>query len=783
MPQQYEVYKELADSLKSAAVLLDLEPKSQLHQDIKTICNYLTSPSLRIAVFGPFNHGKSTLLNAMLGNRTLPIDLIPTTGAAITVKYGTDLRTRIMLVDGTEIYRSGTEILQKFAILDGNRQMRKDVTSVEVFCPHPFLERGVEFVDLPGTNDREAQDQLVRDRLLSVDIVVQLLDARKLMTLGERENLRDWLLDRGIKTVIFVANFINLLEPEDQKQVQNRLLFVAESFRAQLPPGFSNLYRVDALPALRARLKGDVAAANSSGLAVFETALQNLVGSLQQNLGGVRLPRVQAIASQILPSLIAKIYNSSIEIKAYDDKENAKIEIKHKAANLIKQGFNTSIFELRDWLSLPHLLAKYQADAAVAMAENNFKAWQIGTLKKDLTQLQLAVVKWLYQAYEFFQEERPEDLLIPFPNEPQLTLPPKPNTTDELNEPGAIAVGGGIGWLLGGPVGAAVVGSISYLLNKNIQKQDEQSAKESYHQQVAKICIAAAENYLSRLSIQALSILAEYEQKAAKVVEFKVSQELLEIAKKREEVQQLQNCFNQLLQELAKANIPAKYQPYREIPKSSNTNTASSPTNNTPNKQREENTAPHSDKKVEPQRQQVPPPPPQENAPRNTEKKVEPPRQQVSPPPQENTPRNTEKKVEPQRQQVSPPPPPAKAPPSTRPEEVEAKFRNWELDQEIARMKAEMRSPGSQTGKQQQPNQSNKPPNQPKTQVEKDKITRAYSILGLQPSASFAEVKQAYRTLVKKWHPDLFVNQPQLQKQVQEKIRLVNEAYTILSAK
>ena len=25
----------------------------------------------------------------MLGNRTLPIDLIPTTGAAITVKYGT----------------------------------------------------------------------------------------------------------------------------------------------------------------------------------------------------------------------------------------------------------------------------------------------------------------------------------------------------------------------------------------------------------------------------------------------------------------------------------------------------------------------------------------------------------------------------------------------------------------------------------------------------------------------------------------------------------------------
>ena len=88
-------------------------------------------------------------------------------------------------------------------------------------------------------------------------------------------------------------NFLNLLDISEQKQVQNRLLFVAESFRANLPPGFSNLYRVDALPALRARLKGDVAAANSSGLAAFETALQNLVPSLQQNRAGVRLPRVE----------------------------------------------------------------------------------------------------------------------------------------------------------------------------------------------------------------------------------------------------------------------------------------------------------------------------------------------------------------------------------------------------------------------------------------------------------------------------------------------------------
>ncbi|MBC1240224.1 dynamin family protein [Nostoc sp. 2RC] len=736
-------YQKLVDSLKSASALLNLERKSQLHQDVTSICNYLVNPSFRIAVFGPFNHGKSTLLNAILGNRTLPIDLIPTTGAAITVKYGSDVRTRIMLIDGTEIYRSGTQVLQQFAILDGDRQMRKDVASVEVFCSHPFLETGVEFLDLPGTNDREEQDNLVREQLLSADLVVQLLDARKLMTLGERENLRDWLLDRGIKTVIFVANFINLLEPEEQKQVQNRLLFVAESFRAKLPPGFSNLYRVDALPALRARLKGDVAEANSSGLVAFETALQNIAGILQQNHGSVRLPRVEAIATQIQQSLKAKIDPIATEVKSLVDKQNAKVEIKEKAVNLIKQGFTNSISELQDWLSFPKLLAKYQADAAVALAENNFKSWETNTLKKDLNQLQIATVKWLYQAYEFFQTERPEDLLIPFPSEPTITLPPKPNHQSDLSETGSIAVGGGIGWLLGGPVGAAVVGSISYLLNKNIQQQEGKSANESYHQQVAKLCIAATEDYFSSFSTQGLSILAAYDGKAEKVISLEVNQEPLEITNKRQELQRLQNIFNQLLRELETAKISVNYQPYQEIPQTKTVNTRylTQPEKFKTSAQVQKNTTKTN----------------------NTH-------QQVSSASKSVTEKNT--------QQVSPSP---KKSASPRPEELDSKFNNWELDEEIARMKAEMRSPGFKTHKQQNTTQNNQTPNPPKTQTPKDKINHAYSILGLESNASLTEVKQAYRTLVKKWHPDLFVGKPQQQKQAEEKMHLLNEAYTILT--
>ena len=754
-------YSRVAERLQSITRLLRLDQKSQLYRDVMAISHQLTNPNFQIAVFGPFNHGKSTLLNAMLGNRALPIDLIPTTGAAIAVKYGSQLETRIILANGTEICRSGTEVLKQFAILDKNRRMREDVVSVEVFCPDPFLQTGVELLDLPGTNDREAQDNLVRDKLLSADLVVQLLDARKLMTLGERENLRDWLLDRGIKTVIFVANFMNLLEIDEQKQVQNRLRFVAESFRTDLPTGFSNLYRVDALPALRARLKGDVAAANSSGLAAFETALQNMVAICAQNRD--RSPRVKATSLQLQRSLTAKITPVAAEIAAYDDKNDAKNEIKQKAATLIQQGFATSLVELRGSLALPILLTKYQNDAAIALANSNFQAWERSTFKKDFAELQSALERWLNQAYDFFQEARPQDLYIPFPPEPQISLPPKPSG-DSFSEPGAIAAGGGIGWLLGGPVGAAVVASISYLANQNIQKQDDQLATASYAQEVAKICFDAAGDYLSRFSRQGLSILADYENHAKSVIRLRVSREPIEMALKREDLQHWQNTFNQLLQDLAKVNIQSDYQPYVARKKQNSTQKVEPPHTNVST----------------PPRTTTPPPSPPTPSPRTT-----------TPPPSPSRTTTPQPCVE-NRTQTSP----------SSNVNLEAKFRNFEIDEEIARMKAEMRngtsakqSPNNHSASQSSNSQkqastnnhnasrsstSGKQASNQKAATLNAQIARAYTLLGLTPSASAAEVKQAYRVLVKKWHPDLFVHRPQMQQEAQQKLQIVNEAYTLL---
>lgn len=60
-------------------------------------------------------------------------------------------------------------------------------------------------------------------------------------------------------------------------------------------------------------------------------------------------------------------------------------------------------------------------------------------------------------------------------------------------------------------------------------------------------------------------------------------------------------------------------------------------------------------------------------------------------------------------------------------------------------------------------------------------INHAYEILGLEPGASQAQVKRAYRQLVKIWHPDRFL-EPKQKQEAEEKIKSINAAYNKLKS-
>ena len=58
-------------------------------------------------------------------------------------------------------------------------------------------------------------------------------------------------------------------------------------------------------------------------------------------------------------------------------------------------------------------------------------------------------------------------------------------------------------------------------------------------------------------------------------------------------------------------------------------------------------------------------------------------------------------------------------------------------------------------------------------------MNNPYEVLGVKPGASEAEIKAAYKEMVKKYHPDKYVNNP-LADLAEEKMQEINEAYDAL---
>ena len=549
----------LIQHLQTAIHLLEISPTSRLGNDLKTLADKEERSNYQIAVFGPFNHGKSTLLNAILGNKTLPIDLIPTTGAAIKVVYGEELATKITLTNGQIIAAKNTDILAEFATLDDDRRMRDDVLEVEVSFPHPFLQTGVELIDLPGTNDRDEQDNLVRDRLLAADLVVNVLDVRKLMTLGEREHLRDWLENRGINTVVFVANFTNMLEPEEQKEVQHRLRFVAESFRSQLPPGISNLYRVDALPALRARLKGDDATLHTSGLSSFISALQAIVSHQREELVEVRMPVLQSLGLEIRGLLQAQIAKLTAEVNENKEKCDRELALKRQAQTLIQSGWETSLKEVEQWLYLPNLISFYQSPLTTAIQKNSFGEWESNNVRPRLQHSQQEINDWVAKAESFFNTAPVEPLKIVLPDPPEVLLPesptqppPKPATTSSTIDsltPTALATG--LGWILGGPLGAVVAGGASTIASKRSgDRSSDTTSNRKNPDNSAEILEAytdAGADYLFRLNTETIETIKVYRDRAIVAINPEIKLDRQVDPQQQQKLLELESCLVDIL--------------------------------------------------------------------------------------------------------------------------------------------------------------------------------------------------------------------------------------------
>ncbi len=501
---------QIAQSLRSACKFLDPEEDRQLIHDVELVCEQLVDPNFRIALLAPFNFGKSTLINSLLGQDIMPTKIVRTTGAAIRIKYGKVPTTLIALKSGEVIRSIDTNILKEFAVLKKGKQ-RDDVLSIEVFLPHSLLKNGIELLDLPGTNDRDEQNILISDQLLQVDLVIQVLNAQQPFTWDERETLRQWLVERGITTVLFALNRMNQLDVEkDRKEVYKEVYSIAKSFNSDLPKGINNLYRVDALPALKAKQKRDILNIHKSGIAIFTATLHTIAFFQRRRIAITRLPRALAVASRIrqaLEKIMSPIY---IEVKNAEDIRNSKIERGKEREKSLQAGFKDSVKTLHECLSSRVLLATYESEGIEALTSQEFVKWQNSKFKEKITDYIDMLEEWVDIACDEFEQDSPQRLSISFPSQPVVSLPSRKDRN----------AGQWVGDIFNG--------------GKNRKKLDVEYEQNKWEAHKTSI-----HSYLNDFSRNALESLDRYEKMVEPLIIFPIPPELSEVIDKRNHVKLL----------------------------------------------------------------------------------------------------------------------------------------------------------------------------------------------------------------------------------------------------
>jgi small GTP-binding protein len=162
-----------------------------------------------LVIAGEFNSGKSSFINALLGERVLPEGVTPTTDRINILRHGPEV----------------SELLRAAYLLERT---------------HPAdVLREINIVDTPGTNAIiRRHEELTRDFVPRSDLVLFVTSADRPFTESERgflEQIRQW----G-KKIVFIVNKIDILtRPEEREEVVRYVSEHAAALLGEAPQIFA----------------------------------------------------------------------------------------------------------------------------------------------------------------------------------------------------------------------------------------------------------------------------------------------------------------------------------------------------------------------------------------------------------------------------------------------------------------------------------------------------------------------------------------------------------------
>lgn len=186
--EQFDEYVDISDHIRFAESLIDKyewdkETKKSLVSQLQLIHNKEKDQCLNLSVIGEFSTGKSTFINALLGEELLVSSAVQGTTVVNTViEYYIHPVLYILMKDGTYDITNAQnvkELRAKLSDVTTNPNSARNIEIVRVGLPSQLLADGIRIIDTPGTNSIESwHEEVTKNALKNLsDLSIILTDA------------------------------------------------------------------------------------------------------------------------------------------------------------------------------------------------------------------------------------------------------------------------------------------------------------------------------------------------------------------------------------------------------------------------------------------------------------------------------------------------------------------------------------------------------------------------------------------------------------------------------